>query len=194
MPDDLDPGVEERPTLRHLVSMSKTLPTLLVSCGLGLLVIAGVGLLIQRESTPQALAVSGKNQSAPAWSLTALDGKNVSLSDFKGRVVLMNFWATWCPPCREEMPQLIALQKDLGKAGLTVVGISMDQEKEAASAYVTETGIEFPIVMGTESVARVHGVSILPTSFLIDREGRIAQTILGPRTYTQLADLIKPLL
>lgn len=174
--------------------MSKTLPTLLICSGLGLLIIAGVGLLTLRETTPQALAASEKNQSAPGWSLTALDGKTVSLSDFKGRVVLMNFWATWCPPCREEMPQLIALQKDLGKAGLTVVGISMDQEKEAASAYVTEAGIEFPIVMGTESVARVHGVSILPTSFLIDREGRIARTILGPRTYTQFADLIKPLL
>lgn len=117
---------------------------------------------------------------APDWELAGLDGKTVKLSDFKGKVVVLNFWATWCPPCRREIPDLIALQKKYGK-DLVVVGVSLDENGLAAvKSFVAKNGINYPVVMGDQKIASAYGgITAIPTTFVIDRAGKIAGHIEG---------------
>ena len=85
----------------------------------------------------------------PGWQLQSLEGKPVQLADFKGKVVVLNFWATWCPPCRAEIPDLVSLQQQYAARGLVVVGISMDEGGPAGVASFVKTGINYPVVNGT---------------------------------------------
>jgi len=112
---------------------------------------------------------------APAWSLKDLSGKTVKLSDFKGKVVVLDFWATWCPPCRAEIPGFVDLQKRYEKQGVTVIGVSLDQGgTEVVSSFVKAQGINYPIVMGTDEVtAQYGGIEGIPTTFVIDPKGNI---------------------
>jgi peroxiredoxin len=142
---------------------------------------------------------------APEMTLAYLDGSRAQLSDLKGKVVLLNFWATWCPPCREELPHFEALYQAYGDQGLAVVGVSMDQAgDEYVRKFSEEIGITYPIAIGSfeemekiwgkiESIPTVHGfggekpaksngsVQMMPTTFVIDREGRIYRKHVGPR-------------
>jgi peroxiredoxin len=112
---------------------------------------------------------------APAWTLTDLNGKTVRLSDFKGKVVVLDFWATWCPPCREEIPNFIKIQKEWKNKGVTMVGLSMDTTTPAdVAAFVKENGMNYPIVMANDKTAEAYGAdSGIPFTFVIDRKGQI---------------------
>ena len=113
-------------------------------------------------------------QPAPDWQLAGFDGKPIKLSDFKGKVVVLNFWATWCPPCRKEIPTLVALQKDYGAQGVVVVGVSLDQGgSPAVQSFASKMGIECPIAIGSEELAAAYGVQAIPTTFVIDRAGNV---------------------
>ena len=114
------------------------------------------------------------------FAVTALDGRRISSGDLRGKVVLVNFWATWCPPCRAEIPDLIRLQ-DKYRDHLVVVGISEDEGPVAdVKAFVAEQKINYAIAMTTPELAKVfRGVSALPTTFVIDREGKLAQRHVG---------------
>ena len=118
---------------------------------------------------------------APAWQLKDVNGAVVSSEQFKGKVVVIDFWATWCPPCREEIPGYIALAQKYGKDGLVVVGISLDQAgPEVVKAFAAKTGMNYPVVMGDESVvAAFGGVEGIPTTFLIDRAGQVRDRKVG---------------
>lgn len=127
---------------------------------------------------------------APAFELAALDGGRVSLEDYRGRVVLLNFWATWCGPCRQEMPALERLHRMLEPEGLEVVGLNVDAapgEIDAlahlggdVAAFVREYGLTFDILRDPEGgVMRRYGVSGLPTTVLIDRQGRVVLETVG---------------
>ena len=115
-------------------------------------------------------------QRAPAWELKDVDGKTVKLSDFAGKVIVLDFWATWCGPCRAEIPGFIALQKKYAGKGLVVIGVAMDEEGAAVVApFIRQMGISYPIVLGTpEMAARYGDVEALPTTFIINRAGQIA--------------------
>ena len=115
-----------------------------------------------------------------AFTVTDLDGKTISSSDLKGKVVLVNFWATWCPPCRAEIPDLIALQNK-HRDTLVVLGVSEDEiAPEEVKAFATGQKMNYPIVMATPELAKIFkGVSALPTTFVIDREGRIQMRHVG---------------
>ena len=113
--------------------------------------------------------------SAPTFSFKTLDDKTASLSDFAGKVVLLNFWATWCVPCVEEMPALERLQKRFGGEGLVIVSINVDPEEslEAVKQFVASNGITFPVLRDPEfSLAPQYSVSGFPESFFIDGQGR----------------------
>jgi peroxiredoxin len=112
---------------------------------------------------------------APDFELTSLDGKRVKLSDYRGKAVLLNFWATWCSPCKVEMPWFVDLQKKYGNDGLVVVGIAMDDtETDKIAQFASEMGVNYPVLLGTDKVSEQYGnVEYLPTSFYINRQGRI---------------------
>jgi len=141
------------------------------------------GLLFVRVA-PQVQAALGWRRAgvpAPAVSLASLDGGVATLGQLEGQVVLVNFWATWCPPCRAEMPGLEAVYEGRRAAGFTVLGISLDERPPAeVAAFLRDHGIRYPVAMATpEAVAAFGGVSTLPTSYLIDRRGRVRYTVHG---------------
>lgn len=117
--------------------------------------------------TPQAVA--------PNFDLVALDGRAVSLEDLRGKVVLLNFWATWCPPCKAEMPDLEALYREYGDArDFVVVGANAQEGAELVAAFAEERALTFPILLDSDGTAMAqYGVRPLPTTFIIDREGYI---------------------
>lgn len=137
-----------------------------------------------------------QRRKAPDFALRDADGKLVRLSDYRGKVVLLNFWATWCTPCRFEIPWFVEFQRQYKDAGLEVLGISMDEDGwEVVRPFVTRFGVNYRILMGDDMVAQLYGgVDSLPTTFLIDRQGRIAGVHIGlvsKRSYERdLAELL----
>jgi len=116
---------------------------------------------------------------APDFKLTALDGKPITLAALQGKVVLLNFWATWCGPCRAEIPDLVALQERY-KGRLQIIGLNVDDEEADIKQYVQETGINYPVAMTSNDVRiQFGGIPALPTSFVLDTEGRVVQKHVG---------------
>jgi cytochrome c biogenesis protein CcmG/thiol:disulfide interchange protein DsbE len=117
---------------------------------------------------------------APDFTLRTLDGQEIALSKLKGKVILLDFWATWCGPCRESIPHLIQLYKNYKKNGFEVIGMNMDRGNiETVRHFAESMGILYPIVITPNNVERNYGVNSLPTTILIDKEGRIREKILG---------------
>ena len=149
--------------------------------GLWILVL---GVLVWRFG-PQvgaALGIGGEGgQPAPDFTVETLDGETLRLADLKGQVVLVNFWATWCPPCRLEMPGFQDVWEDYRDQGVVILGLSMDQGvRSDVARWVRERGITYPVAFATGPIARAYGgARVFPTSVLIDREGRIAHTVEG---------------
>ncbi len=129
-----------------------------------------------KQSAVQPVAhSSASKKEAPAWELKNLDGQPVKLSDFRGKVVLLNFWATWCPPCRREIPEFFDLQKSYGDKGLVIVGVAMDEGgTKVVKPFVSRLGINYPVVIGDAETASAYGgIEALPTTFVIDQNGQI---------------------
>lgn len=132
---------------------------------------------------------------APAWQLKNLAGAPVQLSDFKGKVIILDFWATWCAPCREEIPHLLDLQKNYGAAGLQVIGISEDTVPPAVvQKFVDSHKITYPVVLAVPEVVSSYQAQGLPTLVVIDPQGQIAARHVGPVTEDVLESDITKLL
>lgn len=123
---------------------------------------------------------------APDFTLVGLDGKKYSLKDFKGKVLLLDFWATWCGPCRKEIPHLKDLHAQYKEKGLRIVGIALDQQGEkAVKPFVESNGIPFTSLLGSSEVVQAYGnIRAIPTTFLIDKKGNIQKVYRG---YTEKA-------
>jgi len=133
-------------------------------------------------STTAGPAPAGSLDIAPDVVLPTLAGDSLRLSDLRGQIVLVNFWATWCAPCIQEIPELIALHNELNPHGLTVVGITIDDEgPELVAPFVKHFGITYPIPLDADgAVAETFGGTwALPTTYVIDPEGRITQRVIG---------------
>jgi peroxiredoxin len=135
------------------------------------------------------------NRSAPALTLETLDGEQVSLRDFQGQVVLINNWATWCPPCRVEMPELNAYYQDQKDQGFLVVAIEAGSPHSDVAAFVDQEGIDFPVLLdsGNKALQSFQNAS-LPNSYVIDRQGNLRLTWTGAINQATLERYVNPLL
>jgi cytochrome c biogenesis protein CcmG, thiol:disulfide interchange protein DsbE len=148
-----------------------------------LLLVVVVTLLYQR-ALPQAAAalnLGSAGEPAPLFTLRTLDGDSVSLESLRGQVVLVNFWASWCPPCRIEMPGFERVYRARRDEGFVIVGIATDTHaQDQIRAFVAEHGITYPILLASGQVIREYGgINALPESFLLDRDGRIRHRVVG---------------
>jgi thiol-disulfide isomerase/thioredoxin len=121
-----------------------------------------------------ALAGDVQNKPAPDFTLASRAGKPLSLAQYKGQVVMLNFWASWCVPCKQEMPLLETIQKTYGKRGFTLIGVNVEPDSKAANAVLEKIPVSFPVVYDTESkVSKAYEVSGMPSSVFIDRKGQV---------------------
>ncbi|MDI6640928.1 MAG: TlpA disulfide reductase family protein [Elusimicrobiota bacterium] len=123
-----------------------------------------------------------KETPAPDFTLPKLTGKTLTLSELRGKVIILDFWATWCPPCRAEIPFFVELQNEY-KEQLAIVGVCLDRDdRDNIKKFIEKIGINYPIVMGDPKVVKDYGgIKGIPTTFIIDKNGNIRETIIGYR-------------
>jgi thiol-disulfide isomerase/thioredoxin len=130
------------------------------------------------------------------WALVTLEGDAITSSSLKGKVVIMDFWATWCPPCRKEIPSFIALQEAYGDKGLVVLGVSLDDGgPQVVRAFADKAGINYPLAMGNRDILKAAGgVEALPTTLIINRDGDVVDKHVGYASKETFEKAIQPLL
>ena len=160
-----------------------------------------IGLITAACSSPHAsvkAAVTAEKdrKSAPDFSLKDANGHTVKLSDYKGKVVLLNFWATWCGPCKIEIPWFVEFEQAYKDRGFAVLGVSMDDDGwQSVKPYIEQRKINYRVVIGTDEIGNLYGgVESLPTTFLIDRSGRIAAVHVGLVSKSKYENDVKELL
>jgi cytochrome c biogenesis protein CcmG/thiol:disulfide interchange protein DsbE len=164
----------------------------LVVGALAILIIAGLYFFAGHRARPR---ITAQGQPAPDFSLQQLNGHPLRLADYHGKVVLLDFWATWCVPCREETPHLVELQKKYGAQGLQIIGVSMDDGPEPVREFSQHFQINYPVVMGNADIGRLYGGILgLPIVFVIDPAGRIYKKHIGATAAGVLEDDVKTLL
>jgi thiol-disulfide isomerase/thioredoxin len=158
---------------------------------------------LSAKNRPTGVPVpAADNQAAPDLILKDLDGQDVSLAQYKGKIVLVNFWATWCDPCREEIPWLINMQAKYGSKGFTVLGVAMDEEgksvvapfvaKERFNVNGTPSAMSYPILIGNDAAAeKFGGLFGYPTSVLISRDGKQIKRITGIISEEEISKIIE---
>jgi peroxiredoxin len=124
--------------------------------------------------TSCAVAAVAPTVMAPDFTLHTLSGANLRLQEQRGRVVMVNFWATWCSPCRQEMPQLNRLYEKYRASGFVLLGVNVDEDTRHAADVATKLGLKFPVLLDTDkAVSRAYDLNTMPSTILIDRDGRV---------------------
>jgi len=157
-----------------------------------------LGFVACSKSAPQRVSVKNENtrHRAPDFELHDASGKVVRLSDYRGKVVLLDFWATWCGPCNIEIPWFEEFQRTYKSRGFEVLGVSMDDDGwKAITPFAAEKKINYRVVLGNDKTGDQYGgIEALPTTFMIDRDGRIAKTFVGLSDKKEFQDAIESLL
>jgi peroxiredoxin len=144
-----------------------------------------------RPAGPQGLV----GEPAPVFALRGAGGEAVSLQDYRGKIVVLNLWASWCPPCRAEMPDLQRLSAAYGSRGVAVIGVNEGESAQRAAAFARSLGIAFPIWLDTQQqYGRVLAALGIPTTTIVDRNGTIARAFDGPLTYGEMEKAVGELL
>jgi peroxiredoxin len=148
-----------------------------------LVIVVTIMLLAPRlvKNRPQMVTADPKGQLAPDFTLKDIDGKTVRLSDYRGKAVVLNFWATWCPPCKVEMPWLVDLENKYRSQGLQVIGVALDEAgKDEIAKFARQMNLNYPVLIGDDNTADAYGnVQMLPTTFYINAEGKIVARVVG---------------
>ena len=151
---------------------------------MGAVLVAAIltGIYVCSNRTPHSNArIAKQSLLAPDFVLPQLDGTPLRLSAYRGKVVLLDFWATWCDPCREETPHFVELQQKYADRGLQIIGVSMDDTSEPVRDFYQQFHMNYPVVMGNAKTGEAYGgVLGLPIAFLLDRDGRIVSKHIGP--------------
>lgn len=135
------------------------------------------------------------NKKAPEFSRTELNHEKLDLNAYRGKVVLLNFWATWCAPCQLEMPHFVAWQKEYGSHGLQIIGISMDDDPALVSKLYQKLHLNYPVAMGDAKLGELYGgVLGLPVTFLIDRKGNVRAEYKGEIHLGEIETTLRPML
>jgi cytochrome c biogenesis protein CcmG/thiol:disulfide interchange protein DsbE len=155
------------------VSYFRSIAVLVVT---GALLLTNAACNRQETRTRKVVKSDAERKLAPDFTLKDANGRTVTLSEYKGKVVLLNFWATWCGPCKIEIPWFMDFEQQYKDRGFAVLGVSMDEEGwEAVKPYVEEKRINYRVALGNDSVGDLYGgIESLPTTFVIDRDGRVA--------------------
>ncbi len=134
------------------------------------------------DTTSPAGLPAERNAVAPDFALKDLTGRTISLSEYKGQVVLLEFWATWCPPCKASVPALVELTRKYGQKGFIVIGVSIDTDSDASEKvrqFSATHNINYPVLMANETISKTYNVMSIPTSFLIGKDGKIIDIFKG---------------
>ena len=133
--------------------------------------ITGIALTLCATMSTQAIAPA---TAAPDFTLRTMDGPNLRLGEQRGRVVLVNFWATWCGPCRQEMPHMNRLYEKYRSSGFVLLGVNVDEDPRNAAGVAAKLGVKFPVLLVTDKkVSKLYDLSTMPSTVLIDRDGRV---------------------
>ena len=162
-----------------------------IAAVVAVMLVTGIRMSHQRGALPPKNGLVGLT--APDFELQATDGSNLRLSQLRGKAVLLNFWATYCAPCKIEMPWFVELQKQYGPQGLQVVGVAMDDAAtEDITDFAKKMGVNYPILIGKEEVGTTFGgVNVLPTTFFLDRNGKVIAREFGLQSRSIFVDHIK---
>ena len=151
-----------------------------------------VGIILSGACTHSSAIEVG--QSAPDFSLTNIDAQKTSLSDFKGKAIILNFFASWCPPCRAEIPDFVELQKAYADKGFTFVGVSLVDAKESKD-FASKMNINYPVLVDDGKVSVLYGpVRSIPTTFVIDKDMKVVKVYIGARSKEDFEKDIKEIL
>ena len=132
-----------------------------------------LGAALALVSVTNALAIAPAAK-APDFTLRTMDGPNLRLQEQRGRVVLVNFWATWCGPCRQEMPHMNRLYEKYKSSGFVILGVNVDEDQKNAAGLASKLGVKFPVLWDSEkSVSKLYELSTMPSTVLIDRDGKV---------------------
>ncbi|MBS1904383.1 MAG: TlpA family protein disulfide reductase [Bacteroidetes bacterium] len=156
----------------------------------------GIFLFARPKAEDMKTTVIEEQQPANDFSLQDLNGKTVKLSDFRGKTVVLNFWATWCGPCRKEIPDFIDLQNQYGKDGLQFIGIAIDQEGASViKPFAENAKMNYPVLVGNDEVfAKFGGSNAIPVTLLIDKKGTIRNTYVGAKPKQAVEDMVLALM
>ncbi len=158
--------------------------------------VLGVALALIWVGDSDVPAPIGRGAPAPDFQLDRLDGEDpIALSDFRGRVVLVNFWATWCKPCEDEMPSMERLYRALHPSGFELVAVSVDEDPSEVAAFRDRMAISFPIALDpSQEVSRLYQTTGFPESLLVDRDGTVLERYVGPRDWAIYRKRVESLL
>jgi peroxiredoxin len=172
----------------------QSLAVAVVAAGVSLFISCG-GIDEIAAGKPKLKAEHERNEAAD-FALEDANGQTLKLSDLRGKVVLLNFWATWCTPCKVEIPWFVEMEREFKDEGFAVVGVSMDEDGwDAVKPFMSDLKINYRMVLGTEEMAQLYGgIEALPTSYILDRDGKVASVHMGIVSRSVFEEEIRALL